>query len=194
MFPSFPDWDGIHPAMVQFAIVSPWVGALLLLVSLFARQTWRTWAGASLLVMTLGVVASWLAVASGHAAGQLVDKTPAVSQAIARHEALGLQARNLFTLLAVAFAALMLLPTIIHRVFPTAARISVYALFLLVYFGGIVLVASTASQGGRLVHEMGVRAMVEPAATVAESTAPATEQSPAVAEPAGRPANPARRN
>jgi uncharacterized membrane protein len=160
MTPSIPGWDGIHPAMVQFSIVLLWVAPLLLLVSLFSRRVWRTWAGASLLVMALGSLAAWLAVASGHAAGQLVDKTPALGQAIARHEVLGVQTRNLFTLFTVVFALLMLLPAIIRRALPAALRITVYALFLVVYLGGTLWIANTASQGGRLVHELGVRAMV----------------------------------
>jgi uncharacterized membrane protein len=146
------------------------------------RQAWRSWASAALLVMAFGSVAAWLAVASGHAAGQLVDKTPVLQQAIARHEALGVTVRNLFTALTLGFALLQLLPGMIKKTVPAAARVSAYALFLVVYLGCTLAIANTASQGGRLVHELGVRALVAnaegPSRPVADQTRHATEARP----------------
>jgi uncharacterized membrane protein len=160
-FPSIPGWDGIHPAIVQFPIVLLFVAPLLLLVSLFARQDWRGWAGSALVLMGLGALAAWFAVASGHAAGQLIDKTPAVAQAIAQHEAFGLQLRTVFTILTLVLAALLLLPAVIHRPLPGAVRIGLHAVFLVVYLACTMVIANTAVRGGRLVHDLGVRAMVE---------------------------------
>ena len=160
-FPTIPSWEGIHPALVQFPIVLLLVAPVLLLVSLFSKRVWHTWAGASLLVMALGAFATWLAVASGHAGGQLVDKTPELERAIAAHEAFGLMTRNMFTLLTVVYALVMLAPAILKQQLPAAARISVHALFLVVYLGFTLLIGNTAMRGGRLVHELGVRAMVD---------------------------------
>jgi uncharacterized membrane protein len=171
-FPNLPGWDGIHPAMVQFPIVLLFVAPLFLLVSLFSPRAWRTWAGASLLLMTLGAFTAWLAVATGHAGGQLVDKTPALEQAIARHEALGILTRNVFTALAAVFAVLMLLSAAIKKPLPGAARISLHALFVVVYIGCTLAIVNTAARGGFLVHKMGVQAMIEqagPQGTVATS-------------------------
>jgi len=168
--------------MVQYSIVLLWIAPVYLLVSLFSRRAWRTWAGAALLAMVLGSFAAWLAVASGHAAGQLVDKTPMLERAIARHEALGIQTRNLFTLFTMVFALLMALPAAFRRPLPSAVRIGLYAAFFVVYVGCTLLIANTASQGGRLVHEMGVRAIVGQ---------PASQESP-VAE--GKIAGPAARS
>jgi hypothetical protein len=58
--------------------------------------------------MALGTVATWLAVGSGHAAGQLVDKVAGLQCEIARHEQLGVMTRNLFTLITLVFAGLVL--------------------------------------------------------------------------------------
>lgn len=159
-FPSIPGWDGIHPALVQFPIVLLFVAPLFLFISLFARRAWRVWAGSALLLMVLGSFAAWLAVASGHAAGQLVDKTPALQQAIARHEAFGALTRTVFTALTLVFATLMVLSAAIKKPLPGAARISLHALFLVVYVGCTLAIANTASRGGQLVHELGVHAMV----------------------------------
>lgn len=171
-FPSIPGWDGIHPLMVQFAIVLLLTAPLLLLVSLFTRGAWRAWSSAALLLMVLGTLAAWIAVGSGHAAGQLVEKTPALERAITAHEALGIQTRTLFTILTLVFAALIGLPVLIKKALPVAARIGVHAVFLLAYLGAATVIANTADRGGRLVHEFGVQAMVERGA---QPAAPASD-------------------
>ena len=195
-FPAIPSWDGIHPAMAQFSIVLLWTAPVFLIVSLFSRRSWRTWAGAALLAMALGSFASWLAVASGHAAGQLVDKTPVLERAIASHEALGLQTRNLFTVLTLVFAPLIALPGLLRRPLPAAARIGLHAVFVVAYLGFTIVIAHTASQGGRLVHGLGVRAVVG-GTEAREQVAGGTATPPAApggsgdaATPAGAPDSP----
>jgi len=174
-FPSIPGWDGIHPVMVQFAIVLLLVAPLLLLISLFTRATWRTWAGAALLMMGLGTLAAWVAVGSGHAAGQLVDKTPALVAAVTAHEALGVRTLTTFLLLTLVFAALLVVPAYVKRTVPTGLRIGVLAAFFLVYLGFATVILNTADRGGRLVHDMGVKAMLaRQVAANAEETTPAT--------------------
>ncbi len=182
-FPGLPGWDGIHPAIVMFPVVLLLVTPLLLLASLFARGAWRTWAGAALLTMVLGTLAAWFAVDSGHAAGQLVDKSKALEGAILRHEALGTLVRNVFTLLTLVYAALYLAPLWLRRTVPDALRIGLYAAFLVAFAVATGLVARAADAGGRLVHEHGLQAYVvapaapaPAAATPAEATAPETER------------------
>lgn len=179
-FPALPGWEGIHPAMIHFPVALLLVAPLLLLVSLFAGTSWRAWAGAALVVMALGALAAWLAVASGHAAGQLADKTAALQQAIERHEGLGLLTRNLFTLLTVVLAALLAVPAMMKKPMPAVARIVTFAAFIVVYAACAGVLANTANAGGRLVHEFGVRAMLDrellpnPAAEATETPATAT--------------------
>jgi uncharacterized membrane protein len=159
-FPAIPGWDGIHPALVHFPIALLLAAPLLLVVSLFAKRSWGAWAGAAWVVMVLGAAAAWLAVGSGHAAGQLVDKTDAMARAIGRHEALGILTRNLFTALALLFAAILLLPAMIRKPIPAPFRITLHSLFLALYLGGTTVLVHAANQGGHLVHERGVRSMV----------------------------------
>jgi len=166
-FPSIPGWDGVHPALVHFPIALLLVAPLLLIVSLFVRQGWRPWAIAALSVMALGTIAAWLAVGTGHAAGQLVDKTPALERAIARHEALGVITRNTFTLLTLIFGALLLVPMRMKKPLPEPWRIATFAVFALAYLGLTTLLTNTADRGGRLVHELGVQAQVGSAAAPA---------------------------
>jgi len=181
-FPSIPGWDGIHPALVHFPIALLLAVPLLLVVSLFARKSWCAWAGAAWVVMVLGAAAAWLAVGSGHAAGQLVDKTDDLARAIARHEALGVLTRNLFTALALLFAAILLLPAVIRRPLPAPIRISLHAAFLALFLAGTTVLVNAANQGGHLVHERGVRSMVGSSVT---PPAPPAEQVKPTGEHAG---------
>lgn len=159
-FPTIPGWDGLHPALVMFPVALLLATPLLLLATLFARGAWRPWAGAALVAMALGTAAAWLAVGSGHAAGQLVDKPAGLEAAILRHEALGVDARNLFTLLTLAWTALLLVPAWLKRPLSHGVRIGAHALFLAGYLASTGLVARAADAGGRLVHEHGVQAFV----------------------------------
>ena len=177
-FPSIPGWDGIHPALVHFPIALLLAVPVLLLVSLFTRKSWGAWAGAALVVMALGALAAWLAVGSGHAAGQLVDKTGDLAAAVGRHEALGILTRNLFTALALLFGVLLLIPALLRKPLPSPVRIPLHALFLVLYLGATTVLVNAANQGGRLVHERGVKALV---GTVAP--APATPQPAGGARP-----------
>jgi uncharacterized membrane protein len=186
-FPAIPGWDGIHPAMVQFAIVLLFVSPLLLIVSLFMRQSWRAWSGAFLLMMGLGAFATWLAVASGHAGGQLVDKTPALEHAIAAHEALGILTRNLFSALALVFAVLLIAEVRLRDRVPAALRITINVVFLIAYLGCTTFLANTASRGGQLVHDAGIRAMVDKPIAAVTATPEATAPSPSTAPHAPTP-------
>ena len=174
-FPIIPGWDGIHPAMVMFPIVLLLATPLLLLTSLFAREAWRGWAGAALVTMVLGTLAAWLAVGSGHAAGQLVDKTRELEAAILRHESLGVNVRTDFTGLTTLNVALLLLPRWIKRPIPAALRNGVLAVFLAGYVTATGIIAHAADAGGRLVHQQGVRALVDaPVASITKAPAAAT--------------------
>jgi uncharacterized membrane protein len=173
-FPKLPGWDGIHPAMVHFPVALLFAVPILLLVSLFVRKSWRSWATASLVLMFIGTVATWLAVASGHAAAQLVDKTPALVRAIGGHESLAVTTRNLFTILTLVFSGLMVLHAALKKPLPTPLRTIIHVAFLVAYVGCTILLANTANRGGRLVHEAGVRAIVGP--TAAASLPPAEDQ------------------
>ena len=181
-FPAIPGWDGIHPAMVQFPIALLIAVPALLLVSLLTLKSWRTWACAALLLMALGTIGAWLAVGSGHAAAQLVDKTGPLAAAIRAHEVMAVNARNLFTLLTVIFAAILILTSMLKTPLAAPVRISLYAVFFVIYVGALGVLAHTADRGGRLVHEYGVRAMmVQPA----PPPAPATSTAPSDRKPGG---------
>ncbi len=163
-WPSLPGWDGLHPALTHFPVALLFVAPLLVLAcgiaSALGRPAWRPWADAALVVLALGALSAWLAAGSGHAAAQLVDHGGALAAPIARHERLGVATRDLFTLLALAWAVIALLPWLRREQAPRAVRIALHAVFLVALVAGLGRLARTADAGGRLVHERGVQAMV----------------------------------
>lgn len=185
LFPVLPDWNGLHPVLVSFPVALLLAAPLMLFVSLFLKTSWRSWAVAGLLLMALGTLAAWLAVSSGHAAGQLVDKSQALERVIGRHEQLGLMTRNLFTAFTLLLGGVVMLPRWLRRPLPEAARIAALAAFLVLYAAGVSWLTLTADAGGRLVHEFGVRAMV--GAPVAADTAVVATTPPPAASAAVAP-------
>lgn len=171
-FPSIPAWDGLHPAMVHFPIALLFAAPVLLLLSLFMRRSWRPWAVASLTLMSIGTVGAWLAAGTGHAAAQLVEKTPMLERAIGQHEALAITTRNLFTMVTALFGALLLVERMVKKPLPAPWRTTLHAMILVLYVGCTFMLANAANLGGRLVHQAGLRAMVGPASAAAVPAQP----------------------
>ncbi len=171
LLPPMPSWEGLHPMIVHFPIALLLVAPLLIAVSLFVKSA-RTWATAGLVVMALGTAAAYVSVATGQAAGEQAEERVVAAKAVLeRHEEMAETTRNVFTALTLMFAMLVIAPAVIRR--PLARSVSVTAtlIFLAFYSGGTLFLANTAHQGGRLVHEFGVRAMIAPTRADATVTA-----------------------
>lgn len=161
--PPLPSWSSLHPLVVHFPIALLTVTPLLVLVGLAHRRT-RGFLSAAFLVMALGTAAAWLAVATGESAAQLVDRLPGVEPLLLRHEQMADTVRVLFTILTLLYAGLLTLPRALRRDPGTAARWVSYGAWMGAYGGALIYLVSTAHQGGRLVHEQGIHALVGPSA------------------------------
>ncbi|MBL8111635.1 MAG: hypothetical protein JNK60_02040 [Acidobacteria bacterium] len=168
-FPPIPSWDAMHPLIVHFPV------ALLLVVPLFlvlggalelreARRG-RPYLMAALVLLVLGTVATFVAIETGEAAGKVTERSAALSAVLERHESLAETTRTVFTVLSVTLAAILLVPRAFRRELPRAATVGLLAVFTLSYGAGAVLLANTAHNGGRLVHEMGSSPAMASAAT-----------------------------
>ena len=170
-FPPIPSWDALHPLVIHFPI------ALLLVVpflivpgALRPPERGQTILYVALALMIAGTLGTFLAVATGEAAGQIAERTPQIDVVLEHHEQLAEATRIAFSVLRVVFAAILLIPVILKKT-PNRIVSTVLPLaFLVLYGGGILLLTNTAHNGGRLVHEFGVRAAVE------HSPVPAGEQ------------------
>lgn len=160
-FPPIPSWDGLHPLIVHFPIALLLIAPLFVLVGAFLPpDKGRAWFLAALVLMAIGTLSSFVAVSTGKAAGEMADRNAAVNAVLERHEELAETTRIVFAAFTVIFATIILAPMAMRRV-PGRVTSSLLALvFLLFYGAGGLLLVNTAHNGGRLVHELGVHAMV----------------------------------
>jgi uncharacterized membrane protein len=155
--PPIPSWAELHPLVIHFPIALLLVAPLFIVAGiLMSPSKGRPFLIAALALMLLGTVGTFLAVATGEAAGEVAQRTAAVSAVLERHEDLGETTRIVFSVLTLIFAALLFLPRLLKgEATIVSARILPLA-FLLFYSAGVVILANTAHNGGRLVHELGV--------------------------------------
>ena len=161
ILPPIPAWDGLHPLIIHFPIALLLVAPALVLAALLWRAQSRTLLTTAFALMFVGTLASWMAVSTGHAAGELAeDGAVAAKAVIERHEELAETTRNLFTGLTLAFGMLVFAPLVMRRPLARMPSTALSLVFLAFYAGGALFLVNTAHQGGRLVHEFGVRAMM----------------------------------
>ena len=160
-FPPLPSWDGLHPLIIHFPIALLLVAPLFVALGvLFAKKHGRGLLLAAFVLMILGTASTFVAVSTGEAAGKLAERTPAINAVLEHHEALAERTRLVFSILTVVFAALLVAPRFTRRPLEGRAAVAAYGVFLLFYLTGAVLLANTAHNGGRLVHEFGVQSLM----------------------------------
>lgn len=162
-FPPIPSWDGLHPLVIHFPVALLLVAPVLVVLGALWKKHASGLLLAALVLMVLGTAAAYVAVETGEAAAELADRSPEINPVLHHHQQLAERTRLVFTGLTVVFAAIVLVPAFLKREFKRPLQLAIYALFLVLYAGGALLLANTAHNGGRLVHEFGVRAFVPPA-------------------------------
>jgi uncharacterized membrane protein len=158
--PAIPGWDGLHPLVVHFPVALLIVAPVFVLIGAFARRSGRTFLVAGWILMLLGTAGAFLAAQTGEAAGQLVERTPDINRVLERHEALAETTRATFSILSLAFGAILLVPRLAKRELGRAVSIALPLAFLVLYGAGLLVLANTAHHGGLLVHALGVQAIV----------------------------------
>jgi uncharacterized membrane protein len=161
--PPIPTWDGLHPLIIHFPIGLLLVAPVLVLIGiLMPPKKGRTMLLAAFVLMLLGTISVFIALETGEAAAEIADRTPEINAIIQQHESLAEKTRLTFSILTVAFAAILFVPTLLKREVDRMAHVIYPLVFLCFYLAGAVMLANTAHQGGRLVHEFGVKALVAP--------------------------------
>lgn len=182
MLPPIPAWDGLHPLVIHFPIALLIIAPMLILIGIFSKNKGRTFLISAFILMLIGTIGAFVAVSTGEAAGELAERLPGVDAVLEEHEELAETTRTVFTALTAIFGVLVFAPMLFGRknktVMMTRAgdtyipesvepaglshkiMIPLGLAFLLFYSAGILLLLNTAHQGGRLVHEFGVRAFM----------------------------------
>jgi uncharacterized membrane protein len=162
MFPPIPSWDALHPLIIHFPVALLLVAPILVILGMLLPRQSKGLFIAAFVLMALGTVATYVAVATGEAAGELAERTAGVAAVLEGHEKLAETTRLIFTALTVIFAVILFAPPLLKRHLGHRSWLVLSMAFLVFYSAGMVVLVNVAHQGGRLVHEFGVRAMTTP--------------------------------
>lgn len=173
MFPPIPSWDGLHPIIIHFPIALLLVVPLIILIGVFVPKSGRAFMISAFILMLIGTVATFIAVSTGDAAGELAEHMNNVESVLEEHEELAETTRSVFTALTIVFGVILFAPMLFKKELSRVISIPLNLAFLVFYGSGVVLLMNTAHQGGRLVHELGVRAVM--ASTAGTGTNPGVE-------------------
>jgi uncharacterized membrane protein len=164
MLPAWPDWDGLHPFVVHFPIALLLFAPVFVLLGMLRRRRPSGPRMSALILLVAGTAAVMAAISTGKAAGELADHTPAINAVMSRHVDLAVLVRNVFAALTAAYALLLLLPRWVKALARPAVAVASQAVFLVLLLAGCLLLVNASHEGGRLVHQLGVHAMM-PAVT-----------------------------
>lgn len=175
--PSIPPWNQIHPLVVHFPIALLLLAPVLLVLGISLPGSGARWLRlAAFILVLVGTAGAVVAVMSGEAGEDAAAGVAGADAVLERHEEFAELARNVFLGLAGAFAVLLAVESWRREKLSRRARTIAWVVYLVAYAGGALILANAAHQGGRLVHELGVKA--------GWTAAPASD--------AGPPATPAR--
>jgi len=171
-FPPMPSWDGLHPLIVHFPVALLLVVPIFILVgAVLSPSRGRPYLTAAMVLLLLGTVAVFVAVETGEAAGQLAERSPGMAQVLETHESLAERTRVVFAVLSAVFVILLAAPRMLRRADTRLTTTVLPLAFLVLYGAGAMLLVNTAHNGGRLVHQFGVRALMAPAPVADASVA-----------------------
>jgi len=160
--PPIPSWDGLHPLVIHFPIALMFVAPILVILAVVVRKH----AGGLLLgasgLMIISAVSAIVAVSTGEAASGLAEKVPGAGAILDNHEKLGEQARTLTVLLALAMCAGTAGYIFKADKAPGKLWLGLAGLYLVGHAFGAIVIAKAGHEGGRLVHEVGVKAWAKP--------------------------------
>ncbi len=173
-FPPIPSWDGLHPLIIHFPIALLLVAPIFVVVgAALAPSKGRPYLIAAMVLLLAGTASIFIAVETGEAAGKLAERTPGMEQILENHESLAERTQAVFSVLSVIFVAIIAVPWLVKQTDSRLATTVLPVAFLVLYSAGALLLINTAHNGGRLVHEFGVRAMVSPTQIDAKASLPA---------------------
>lgn len=172
-FPPIPSWDGLHPLIIHFPIALLLIAPIFIVVgAALTPAKGRPYLIAAMALLLAGTASIFIAVETGEAAGKLAERTPEMGQILENHESLAERTQAVFSVLSVIFVALVAVPWLVKRADTRLTTTILPLAFLVLYSAGALLLINTAHNGGRLVHEFGVRAMVSPIQADANASLP----------------------
>lgn len=164
--PPIPAWESLHPLIIHLPIGLLLVAPLFIVLGVILSPTrGRPFLMAGLLLMALGTASTYVAVETGEAAGKVADRAPEINLVLQQHERLAERTQVAFSVLTLAFAAVLIVPERLRQRWTRGFSTIMPLVLLAFYLTSLVLLVNTGHQGARLVHEYGVRAIMEPASS-----------------------------
>lgn len=163
--PPIPAFDGLHPLVVHIPIALVFVVPIVVLFALAWKKQRVGLLVVGAVLMAVAAGGAVLATETGEAAEKFAKGIDGAASVLDEHEELGEKSRNILIGLA---AAMAVGSVVVWKAGDKAKNGAVLAgglVYLVAHGAGALVVANTGHQGGRLVHEFGVRAWAGPAAT-----------------------------
>jgi uncharacterized membrane protein len=147
-----PDCRGKSSAFISPLFVL--VGAVL------SPDKGRPYLIAALALLLAGTIALFLAAETGEAAAELADRTPEINATLQLHEQLASTTRILLSVFSGLLVVVFALPHFRVQPLTRFHSTTLPLIFRALYSTGILALVDTAHQGGKLVHQFGVHAMI----------------------------------
>lgn len=160
--PSIPPWVGLHPVAVHLPLGALFVVPALLLAAMLIPRLAKGFALSALLVLLLGTLGVVLAVQTGDAASDspAAPLSAAADAVLESHEEMAEATQTIFFALAGLLVVLVGVWLVRGEKVKYRAVSVALGVYLLAYSVGLLALANTGHEGGRLVHEFGVRARI----------------------------------
>ena len=176
-FPAIPSWDALHPLIIHFPIALLLIAPIFIVIGAALTPTkGRSYLIAAMVLLLVGTASIFVAVETGEAAGKLAERSTGMQQVLETHESLAERTQAVFSVLSVIFLSLLAVPWLLKRADTRLTTTILPLAFLVLYSAGVLLLVNTAHNGGRLVHEFGVRATVTSAPAHANAALPTETQ------------------
>jgi uncharacterized membrane protein len=135
------------------------VALLFVLLAIIAPRNTASLRFSAFVLLVLGTIAAFVAIETGEATAEFALKTDANKAVLDQHSELGEPTRNAFTALTALHGLVLFLPRVSQKAARPAFRTAANVVMLALLAAGSLLEANKGHLGGRLVHELGVRAM-----------------------------------
>lgn len=152
-------WDAFHPMIVHFPIALLYVAPIFIVLAIIFAKKSKAWLWASSITIVLGTAFAFIAVSTGEAAEEFAEGIVAAETTLEQHEEMAELVQVVFAVLSVIIFGM----SAIFQVAPflkdqTRLLQGALVIFLVAHLAGLGVLTEAAHQGGRLVHEFGIRA------------------------------------
>jgi uncharacterized membrane protein len=155
-----PGWNSLHPLVIHFPIALLFVAPFFVGMSIVFSSSRKCFAVSAFCLMFFGIMGAIVAVLTGEAAGELVERTGEISAVLERHQSLAELSRNLFVGLCLLFGVIAFVPEMVKKSLSSKAYFFACGGFVVLYLVALSVLILAAHQGGMLVHKFGVRSLM----------------------------------